>query len=106
MLRYYGREGLAHIIRDQVAMAREFRARIAGDARFEICRPEPLSRRLLPAERFRRSEPRAARRINGEGRFFLSHTVLNGRFVLRVAVGNILTTRETLDGLWQRIVAE
>ena len=43
--------------------------------------------------------------INGSGRFFLSGTVLNGRYVLRIAVGNMWTTRATLDELWLLIDA-
>ena len=91
VLRYYGHEGLAQIIRDQVAMTREMRDRIAADPRFEICAPTPLSRRLLPAHAARTKRIACcSTRINGSGRFFLSATVLNGRYILRIAVGNIM----------------
>jgi aromatic-L-amino-acid decarboxylase len=38
--------------------------------------------------------------INGSGRFFLSATVLHSRYVLRIAVGNMMTTRAILEELW------
>ena len=41
--------------------------------------------------------------VNAAGPFFLSHTVLNGRYVLRVAIGNLRTTREHLDELWSLV---
>jgi aromatic-L-amino-acid decarboxylase len=41
--------------------------------------------------------------INGSRRFFISHTVLNDRFVLRIAIGNLRTSRETLAELWEEI---
>jgi aromatic-L-amino-acid decarboxylase len=41
--------------------------------------------------------------INAEGDFYLSHTVLNGRTVLRIAIGNLGTTRDTLQRLWTRL---
>jgi aromatic-L-amino-acid/L-tryptophan decarboxylase len=105
VLRYYGHEGLAQIIRDQVAMAHELRDRIAADPAFEICAPSPLS-----VICFRRRGSDETNRllldaINGSGRFFLSATVLDGRYVLRIAVGNLLTTRATLDELWRLVTA-
>lgn len=105
VLRYYGHEGLAQIIREQVEMVRELLDRIAADPRFEICAPM-----LLSVICFRlRSSDEANRGlldgINGSGRFFLSATVLNGRCVLRIAVGNMMTTRENLDELWHLIDA-
>jgi len=36
---------------------------------------------------------------------FLSHTRLHGRIVLRVAIGNLRTTRETMATAW-RLVRE
>ena len=100
VLRYYGHEGLAQIIRGQVEMIRELRDRIAADPRFEICAPVLLS---VICFRLRGSDE--ANRllldgINGSGRFFLSATVLHSRCVLRIAVGNMMTTRAILDELW------
>jgi len=81
-------------------MVRELRDQIAADPRFEICAPVLLS---FICFRLRGSDE--ANRllldgINGSGRFFLSATVLDSRYVLRIAVGNMMTTRATLDELW------
>lgn len=100
VLRYYGREGLARLIREQVAMARHMRDRIAADPRFEICAPTPLS-----VICFRLRGPDDANRelldaINASGRFFLSSTVAQGRYILRIAIGNMWTSGATLDELW------
>jgi aromatic-L-amino-acid decarboxylase len=103
VLRYYGRDGMAEIIRDQIAMARELSARIAADMRFEICAPTVFS---VVCFRLRGSD--AANRalldaVNGSGRFYISATIAGGRTILRIAVGNRLTTRATLDELWTLI---
>ncbi len=103
VLRYYGREGLAQIIRDQIGMTRELYERIEGDPRFEICAPSRLSVvcfRLRGPDEINR---RLLEAINASRRFFLSHTVLDGRFVLRIAIGNLHTSRATLDELWEVI---
>ena len=39
--------------------------------------------------------------VNAGGEFFLSSTVLDDRFSLRVAIGNIHTRRAHLDRLWK-----
>lgn len=103
VLRYYGREGLAKMILDQVAMVNEMADRLAADPRFEIAAPHTMSVicfRLCGEDEANR---KLLTDINADGRYFLSHTVLNGRYVLRIAVGNLLTTRETLNGLWKLI---
>jgi aromatic-L-amino-acid decarboxylase len=76
------------------------RDRIASDPRFEICAPTPLS---VICFRLRASDAANVLLldgVNGSGRFFISNTVLNGRYILRIAIGNMLTTRAALDELW------
>ena len=105
VLRYYGHEGLAQIIRDHVSMTGELLKRIAADPRFEICAPPVLS---VICFRLKASDLKASDDanhllldgINGSGRFYISGTVLNGRYILRVAVGNMLTTQAILDEFW------
>jgi glutamate/tyrosine decarboxylase-like PLP-dependent enzyme len=84
-------------------MARELSARIAADARFEICAPTVFS-----VVCFRLRSSNAANRalldaVNSAGQFYISATVAGGRTILRIAVGNMLTTRGTLDELWTLI---
>ena len=42
-------------------------------------------------------------RINAAGPFFLSHTGLQGRFTLRVAIGNLRTEPEHMTALWELV---
>ncbi len=103
IFRAFGREGLAALIRDHVAMARELASWIADDARFEVVAPVPLS---VVCFRLRGTDERnhaVMAAINAEGEVYLSHTVLLGRVVLRVAIGNIGTTRATLRRAWERL---
>lgn len=111
VIRAFGVEGLRERIRDHCAMARELASRIAADPGFELAAPVPFSTvcfRALPADGGRR-EPaaqdglneRLLAAVNAAGPFFLSHTVLRGRYTLRVAIGNLRTTRRHLDDLWE-----
>ena len=41
--------------------------------------------------------------VNRSGEAFLTHTVLDGRYVLRVAIGGTATTRSHVEELWDRL---
>jgi aromatic-L-amino-acid decarboxylase len=41
--------------------------------------------------------------VNATGRFFLSHTVLNGRVVIRLAIGNLATRWEDVLEAWEAL---
>jgi aromatic-L-amino-acid decarboxylase len=44
-------------------------------------------------------------RVNSEGEIFISHTRLNGRYVLRLAVGNERTTESDVRRAWDALRA-
>jgi aromatic-L-amino-acid decarboxylase len=41
--------------------------------------------------------------INGAGRCAISHTRYEGRYALRISIGNIHTERRHLDALWTEL---
>jgi aromatic-L-amino-acid decarboxylase len=43
--------------------------------------------------------------INRDGRHHLTHTVLGGRYVIRVAIGSVKTNRSHVEALWRDLVA-
>ena len=100
VLRYFGRDGIAAIIRSHVEYAQRLAATIEADPRFELCAPVPLS---VVCFRLRDTDDKNRElldRVNASGTAFLSHTVLNGKFVLRLAIGNIATTWEDVLAAW------
>jgi aromatic-L-amino-acid/L-tryptophan decarboxylase len=105
VLRYYGHEGLAAIIREHVEMTRELLDRIAADPRFEICAPSRLSVICFRLKASDNANRLLLDGVNGSGRFYMSGTILNGRYILRVAVGNMMTTRAILHEFWSLIDA-
>jgi aromatic-L-amino-acid decarboxylase len=110
VMRAFGTDGLASRLRDHCAMAREFAARVDADPSWTLSAPVPFSLvcfRYAPAGLSDTdSDDHNARilsAVNSAGRVYLSHTRLNGRYVLRLAIGNILTTREHLDLAWSEL---
>jgi len=101
ILRYFGREGLQAILRSHIAMAQQFAAWVDEDSRFERVAPVPFSTICF---RFKGSDElnhRLIRRVNETGKFFLSHTELNGQVVIRVAIGNLGTSLADLEECWK-----
>jgi aromatic-L-amino-acid decarboxylase len=44
-------------------------------------------------------------RINAPGDFFLTSTILGGRFTIRLALGHLSTTEELVRRLWERVAS-
>lgn len=103
VLRYFGREGIMELLRSHVRMAQEFAAWVDADPRFERIAPVPLSAVCFRLKGSNEENKALLDRVNATGKFFLSHTVLNGQFVIRVAIGNFATTREDIAAAWELI---
>ena len=43
--------------------------------------------------------------LNAGGRFFLSHTRLNGMYTIRIAIGNLGSTEQLIQRLWTELQA-
>ncbi len=104
MLRTYGTEGVRALIRSHIALARRFRDAIAAEKDVVLAAPTPFSvvafrwapPALAPAAADAANR-RILDRINADGRSFISHAAVSGRFTLRVAIGNIGTEWRHLE---------
>ena len=100
VLRSYGREGLAAMIRCHVALAQGFALQVDADPLFERTAPSPFS---VVCFRYKGSDDQNRRileAVNATGEVFLSGTVLKGRYSLHLAVGNHGTTQSHVDRAW------
>jgi aromatic-L-amino-acid decarboxylase len=115
VLRWYGAEGLRAHIRAGVALADRFAGWVRADDRFEVVAPHPFS---LVCFRLRASADRDGTdaevdrvnaelldRVNGTGRVYLTHTRVDGRHTLRLAVGSPYTREEHVAEAW-RLISE
>lgn len=112
VLRAFGRRGLQERIRHHCALARELAGWIGREPGFELAAPIPFSTvcfRAAPAgmtpERQDAYNEALLERVNAAGPVLLSHTKLRGRYVLRVAIGNIRTSLAHIETAW-RLVKE
>jgi aromatic-L-amino-acid decarboxylase len=107
VLRHFGSDGLRARLSEHMRLARLFAAWIDTSGTFERVAPVPFSvvcfRALVPGADEQATDlfnERLLDAINATGEIFLSHTRLNGRFVLRLAVGNLHTTDAHVSRAW------
>jgi len=106
VLRHYGIEGLRHHVRRHVELAQRFRGWVEADARFELAAPAPLN---LVCFRHRGGDEinrELLDRLIRSGGLYLTHTVLDGKHVLRLCVGQTRTEERHVSAAWRRIQEE
>jgi aromatic-L-amino-acid decarboxylase len=102
-MRYFGREGLAAIFRRGLKMAAWLGEQFSGSDRFELAAPVNMGLVCFRSRQGDDATRELMNRINDGGAFFVSHTALNGRFTIRVAIGNIRTQWQDVEELWAAI---
>lgn len=94
VLRCCGRAGLQARIRDAIRLAELFEGWVRGEPGWEVCAPRHFSVVCFRRDGTDEENEAIVERINRSGELFLSHTRLNDRYVVRLAVGNERTTEE------------
>ena len=100
VLRCYGAEGLRSRIREAIRLAALFEGWVREEPGWELCAPRPFSVVCFRTEGSDEENEAILERVNASGEIFISHTKLNGRYVLRLAVGNERTTEEDIRRAW------
>ena len=113
VLRAFGAEGLRQHLRAHIALAERFQGWIEASPDFELLAPVPFSVvcfRSRPhglsagpeTEAYlRRLNERLLESVNRTGDVFLSHTELDEKFTLRLAIGNLRTTEGHVRRAWE-----
>ena len=106
VMRAYGREGIAGLIREQIRIAQALAAQVDAHPRFERTAPTPFSTVCLRYQGSDDENRQIQERVNETGEFFISGTKLHGLFTLRLAIGNMGTAQAHVDRVWELIQAE
>jgi aromatic-L-amino-acid/L-tryptophan decarboxylase len=100
VLRCYGREGLQAVIREHIRLAALFEEWVRDEPGWKLCAPRHFSLVCFRREGSDDENEALLERVNATGEVFLSHTRLDGRFVLRLAVGNARTAESDVRLAW------
>jgi aromatic-L-amino-acid decarboxylase len=117
VIRSLGREGISNAIRDHISYAQKLAEMIKNDSNFQLLAPVPFSTlafRFCPRNMANSDETwpdseinslneRLLDAVNKTGKAFLTHTKLRGKFVIRMAIGNLKTNWEDVSETWRLI---
>jgi aromatic-L-amino-acid decarboxylase len=101
VLRCYGAEGLRAIQREHMRLARYFAELVDIDPDWELVVPPRFSLVVFRRNGSDEENERILERANQSGEIFLSHTKLNGRYVMRLAIGNARTSESDVRRAWE-----
>jgi aromatic-L-amino-acid decarboxylase len=109
VMRHFGADGLRARLAEHMRLARLFASWIDEAVGFERVAPVPFSVvcfRALPARGGSDADIDAFNEhlmegVNRSGEIFVSHTRLHGRFVIRLAIGNLHTTEQHVARAWE-----
>jgi aromatic-L-amino-acid/L-tryptophan decarboxylase len=104
--RSLGREGIVLRLREQIRLANLLADWIKSDDRFELSTPVSMGVvcfRFVGGDRneIDKLNSEIVEKINASGRAYLTQTKLRGRTVMRIGLGNVLTTEQHLRKAWQ-----
>jgi aromatic-L-amino-acid/L-tryptophan decarboxylase len=125
VISYFGHDGLAARIRRHIELARKLVQQIDADPDVERLAPAPFSTvcfrfrpHVLKAQSHDTHQTQACDdyldrlnqavldAVNASGEAFLSHTKINGRYAIRLAIGNISSDQADVDRAWKLLSYE
>jgi aromatic-L-amino-acid decarboxylase len=111
VIRSYGTEGLRNKIRYHISIASQLSEMISKEADFELLAPVIICVvcfRFTPAayseEQINVLNEKLNHLLNDSGKLYLSHTVLNGKYTLRMVTAQTNVTLEHVEKAWEQIV--
>jgi len=110
VIRSYGIKGLQDVIREHIRLAETFKSWVEEDERFELMAPVDFSlvcfrfkKKGVSEDELNRLNKLLLEKVNGSGRVFLTHTSLNGSYVIRISIGQRTTTEKNVREAWDLI---
>ncbi|HJU36957.1 MAG TPA: pyridoxal-dependent decarboxylase [Gaiellaceae bacterium] len=100
VLRCYGAEGLRAILREHIRLAELFAGWVEESPDWELVAPRRFSLVVFRRQGSDEDNERLLERVNASGEIFITHTKLDGRYVLRLAIGNARTREDDVRRAW------
>jgi aromatic-L-amino-acid/L-tryptophan decarboxylase len=101
VLRCFGAERLRAIQREHIRLAQLFASWIDADPDWELVAPQRFSLVVFRRNGSDADNEAILERVNASGEIFLSQTKLDGRYVLRLAIGNARTQEDDVRRAWE-----
>ena len=114
VIRSYGLKGLQEKIRNHIELGQYFANKVNESDEFEILAPVPLNTVCFRFRPKNLDNPGALNRLNAEllenlnmtGKVYLTHTKLNGTYVIRISIGHPEVEKRHVDAAWDLVLSE
>ncbi len=110
VIRDYGVEGIKNIIRKHIELAEEFAGWIQESEELELLAPVSTSLvcfrwndGITSREELNRINEEMLKRINESGEVYLTHTKLDDKYTIRLAIGQRTTGKKQVERAWEII---
>ena len=113
VFRAFGRDGISARIREHCRLAQQWAQWVDADPLFVVAAPVPMAVvcfRYAPTGLddvvCDQLNEEIAEAVNASGEAYLTHTRVRGRVVMRIGIGNLLTTVQHLERVWALLKSE
>jgi aromatic-L-amino-acid decarboxylase len=113
VFRAFGRDGISARIRQHCRLAQQWAQWVDADPSFVLAAPVPMAVvcfRYAPTgladDACDRLNELIVEAVNASGDAYLTHTRVGGRVVMRIGIGNVLTTGLHLERVWALLQRE
>lgn len=111
VLRNMGVDGIQHLLRKHIDIALMTHKMLTTDPRWETCAPPALNMFCvryiptlqMPLDAINTLNQKLLQAVNAEGNFYLSGTTVDGRFMIRVVMGNTYLEEKHVAGLLETL---
>jgi aromatic-L-amino-acid decarboxylase len=103
VIRHFGADGLRRRLAEHMRLARLFAGWVDASEEFERLAAVPFSVVCFRARGTDELNEALLEQINTSGEMFVSHTRLDGRYTLRLAIGNLHTSESHISHAWALI---
>jgi aromatic-L-amino-acid decarboxylase len=103
VIRHYGVEGLRYHIKEHVRLAQLLVEWVKSSDEFEMMAPAPLNLVCFAHKKGNNFNKKLLETINQSGKMYFTHTVIDGRYVLRMCVSQTNTSEQHVRQAWKII---
>ncbi|MGE5426804.1 MAG: pyridoxal-dependent decarboxylase [Methylococcaceae bacterium] len=103
VIRHYGVQGLQYHIREHIRLAQKLVEWVRTSDNFKLVAPAPLNLVCFAHRKGNDFNRRLLETINKEGKIYLTHTVIQGQYTLRMCIAQTHTKVENVRQAWQII---
>lgn len=103
VIRHYGVQGLQYHIREHIRYAQKLVEWVRTSEHFKLITPAPLNLVCFAHRKGNDFNRRLLETINKEGKIYLTHTIVNGQYTLRMCIAQTNTKIENVRQAWHII---